>query len=109
MKAIASAFPAWLVQRLCALYMLLFLIYALVRWNLARPAGYEAWKGWVLAGSIRLPLMLFVVALLLHAWVGLRDVVFDYVHPLPLRVTVLALIALGLLAAVFSVAAVLAG
>jgi succinate dehydrogenase / fumarate reductase membrane anchor subunit len=108
-KAISSALSAWLVQRLSALYMLVFLLYALARWNLARPVGYAAWKSWVLGASIRIPLMLFFAALLLHAWIGLRDVVFDYIHPLPLRLGVLALIALGLAAAAFAVAPVLAG
>ncbi len=109
MKAYSSALPAWLVQRLSALYMLLFLFYALARWNLARPVGYAAWKSWVLGASIRIPLMLFFAALLIHAWIGLRDVVFDYIHPLPLRLGVLALIALGLAAMAFAVAPVLAG
>lgn len=109
MNAISSALSAWIVQRLSALYMILFLLYALARWNLARPAGFAAWKSWVLGASIRLPLMLFFAALLIHAWVGLRDVVFDYVHPLPLRLGVLALIALGLAAVALAVALVLAG
>jgi succinate dehydrogenase / fumarate reductase membrane anchor subunit len=89
--------------------MLVFLLYALARWNLARPAGYAAWKSWVLGASIRLPLMLLFAALLIHAWIGLRDVVFDYIQPPPLRLAALALIALGLAAAAFAVAPVLAG
>ena len=75
MKTISSALPAWLVQRLSALYMLLFLLYGLARWNFVRPVGYEAWRSWVLGASVRLPLALFLAALLLHAWVGLRDVI----------------------------------
>lgn len=38
MKTIPGALSAWLVQRLSALYMLLFLLYALAAWLLARPA-----------------------------------------------------------------------
>lgn len=106
-KAIPSALPAWLVQRLGALYMLLFLLYALVRWDLARPVGYSAWRSWVLDGSMRVPLTLFVIALLLHAWVGLRDVVLDYVDPLPLRLATLALVGAGLAAIAIDLAPVL--
>jgi succinate dehydrogenase / fumarate reductase membrane anchor subunit len=36
----------------------------------------------------------FVVVLLAHAWVGVRDVVMDYVHPVALRVLVLSLLVL---------------
>ena len=108
MKTISSALPAWLVQRLSALYMLLFLLYGLARWNFVRPAGYEAWRSWVLGASVRLPLALFLVALLLHAWVGLRDVILDYIHPAPLRLGALALIALSLAAVAVALAPILA-
>ena len=33
-------------------------------------------------------------ALLAHAWVGVRDVVMDYVHPVALRLLVLSLLVL---------------
>jgi succinate dehydrogenase / fumarate reductase membrane anchor subunit len=42
--------------------------------------------------------LLFFVALLLHGWIGLRDVVIDYVHPLGLRMAVLGAVALGQIA-----------
>lgn len=104
MKTIPHALSAWLMQRLSALYMLLFLLYALVRWNLVPPAGYAAWRSWVLGESMRLPFALFLVALLLHVWVGLRDVVLDYIHPLPLRLGALALVALWLAATAIALA-----
>ena len=34
----------------------------------------------------------------MHAWVGVRDVLIDYVHPAALRFGLLALLALALLA-----------
>jgi len=43
-------------------------------------------------------LLLFVVALLLHAWVGMRDILIDYVQPVALRVGLLAAVGLGLVA-----------
>lgn len=109
MKTIPSALPAWLAQRLSALYMLLFLLYALGRWNLARPDGYAAWRAWALHASIRIPLALFSIALLLHAWVGLRDVILDYIHPVPLRLGALVLVAVCLAALVAALAPVLMG
>ena len=36
------------------------------------------------------------LALLAHAWVGIRDVVLDYVRPLPLRLFLLSMIVLAL-------------
>jgi len=108
-KAVSSALPAWLMQRLSALYMLVFLVYALSDWALARPAGYEGWRAWLLGAPVRLPGFVFFAALLLHAWVGLRDIVLDYIHPLPLRLAALVLIAGGLVAIALSLAPILAG
>lgn len=107
MKAISSALPAWLVQRLSALYMLLFLLYALASWTLARPADYVTWRAWVLAGSMRLLALLFFAALFLHVWVGLRDVILDYVHSVWLRLGALTLVAVGLTAMALAMASIL--
>ncbi|HVC11191.1 MAG TPA: succinate dehydrogenase, hydrophobic membrane anchor protein [Burkholderiales bacterium] len=109
MKAIPSALPAWLVQRLSALYMLLFLFYALASWTLARPAGYAAWRAWVLAGSMRLPGLLFFAALFAHAWVGLRDVILDYIHPIWLRLGALTAVAVALALMALALGALLLG
>ncbi len=92
MKAIASGARAWLAQRLTAAYMLVFLVFALVRFAADAPSSYDAWRNWVGAGGMRVAIALFVAALLLHAWVGLRDVAMDYVHPLALRIALLALV-----------------
>ena len=40
----------------------------------------------------------FFAALLAHAWVGVRDVILDYVHPLAFRACLLASLGLGLAA-----------
>ena len=42
--------------------------------------------------------MLFFAAILLHTWVGLRDVILDYIHPPAARVTALATLAVGIAA-----------
>ena len=40
----------------------------------------------------------FFAALLAHAWVGLRDVLIDYVHATTIRVALLGSVGLGLTA-----------
>ena len=87
---------AWLVQRFTALYMLGFSLFLLFHFAVDAPHSYEAWRDWILAMPVLLATALFFVALLLHAWVGLRDVVLDYVKPLALRIGVLAVLAFGL-------------
>lgn len=97
MKAMASGARAWLLQRLTA-HMLLFLVFALARLAIDMPPSYEAWRRWMGGDTMRIAIFLFFTALLLHAWVGLRDIVMDYVHPLALRIAVLTLIGAGLAA-----------
>jgi succinate dehydrogenase / fumarate reductase membrane anchor subunit len=96
---VASGARAWLLQRLTAVYMLLFLVIVLARFAADAPASYEAWRSWVGAAGMRVAILLFAAALLLHAWVGLRDVAMDYLRPPALRIGVLALVGAGLAAA----------
>jgi succinate dehydrogenase / fumarate reductase, membrane anchor subunit len=44
----------------------------------------------------------------LHGWIGVRDIVLDYVHSLPVRLSVLAIIAVILFAVVIRVALTMA-
>ncbi len=94
-----SGLYAWAVQRLTALYIGLFLISAGITLLIkGAPASYSGWHGLWSSPLLNLAMLVFVLALLLHAWVGIRDVILDYVHFVALRFTLLSLFALGLLA-----------
>ncbi|MEJ6007216.1 succinate dehydrogenase, hydrophobic membrane anchor protein [Paucibacter sp. AS339] len=97
MKRPLGALQPWLVQRLSAVFMLLFLGFVLVHFLVDPPLSYAAWRAWVSQPAVCIGALLFFAALLMHAWVGLRDVTHDYVNPLGVRVAALALIALALL------------
>lgn len=97
-RVVVSGLRAWLIQRVSAVYMLAFIVWALVRWRLDPPRSYEAWHAWMSGAGTAIATAVFSVALLMHAWVGLRDVMIDYVAPLALRVAALALLAAALLA-----------
>lgn len=90
-----SGLPAWLIQRLSALYMLFYLLAAAGLSVLVTPLDYERWRALFTGGWVAAPTGLFFLALLLHAWVGVRDVILDYLGFSPR----LRLIALGLLGA----------
>lgn len=98
MKRPLSGLSAWLVQRLSAVLMLGFMAFVLARILVDPPHSYGAWRAWVGHPAVSLAVVLFVAALLTHAWVGLRDVTLDYVAPLAARIATLSLIALALLA-----------
>lgn len=97
MKKAFTGLRAWMVQRFTAVYMLLFIVFALLRFLFNRPHSYDDWQHWVTIPFVLILTALFFVALLLHAWVGLRDVMVDYVRVLPIRVALLASLAFVLI------------
>jgi succinate dehydrogenase / fumarate reductase membrane anchor subunit len=77
----------FLAQRLTAAYMALFtLVFATVLLT-TRPTDYSSWKTLVSQGWLRFGLFLFVVCVLVHAWIGMRDIWMDYIKPTGLRLT----------------------
>jgi succinate dehydrogenase / fumarate reductase membrane anchor subunit len=94
----ASGLKAWLVQRVTAVYLALFLTYLILHLVLEPPSDYAAWAAWVRRPGVSLGLLLFVPLLLAHAWVGIRDVLMDYVKPLGARIGAMVFFALVFLA-----------
>jgi len=66
---------AWLLQRLSAVYMAVFMLYLLLTFAVAAPNTYGEWHdwmgnpGWAWLPPCSLP------PCSCHAWVGMRDVV----------------------------------
>lgn len=96
-----SGFQAWVVQRLSAIYLALGFIFLAYHFAFCGPADYMEWKAWLSHPAVYTGLSLFFLSLLMHAWIGVRDVVIDYVHPLGIRLIVLSGIALVLIASGF--------
>lgn len=94
----ASGLKAWVVQRITAVYVALFGVYLTLHFLFAAPANHAALLEWVRRPWVALGLLVFIPVLLAHAWVGVRDVLMDYLRPIGLRVGALALLALLLLA-----------
>jgi succinate dehydrogenase / fumarate reductase membrane anchor subunit len=98
MRKSATGLRAWLVQRASAVYMLLFIVFFLIHFVTDPPHSYPAWREWIMSPSVSIVTTVFFAALLAHAWVGLRDVVLDYIHPIGFRVGLLVLLGFGLTA-----------
>lgn len=86
----------WLVQRLTAVYMALYLILMSVALFVA-GGGHEAWRALISYAPVRFFSFLFVVALCWHAWVGVRDLWMDYVSVTGVRLLLHTLTALVLI------------
>ena len=97
MKRAATGLRAWLLQRVSAVYMLLFIVYVLGHFTVGPPGSHFEWRGWLLSPAVSIGSFLFFAALLAHAWVGLRDVTMDYVHRPGTRVFILVVLSGALL------------
>ena len=97
----------WLIQRLSALYLAVFLLWLVLVTVFSTIADYVAWKAWFGNGQVRLAFALFFLCLLVHAWVGLRSVFIDYLKTYWLRVATQLLTAFGLLSLAFWAAQIL--
>jgi succinate dehydrogenase / fumarate reductase, membrane anchor subunit len=76
----------WLSQRVTAGVMALFTLIVLAQVIFSRgPIGYEKWAGIFAAQWMKVLTFSVVAALLWHVWVGMRDVLMDYVKPVSVR------------------------
>ncbi len=75
----------WLAQRVTAVLMTLFTLVVLVQVLLPGPIGYDKWAGIFAAQWMKVLTFVVIVSLLLHVWVGMRDIWMDYIQPVGVR------------------------
>lgn len=88
---------SWLAQRVSAVVIALYALF-LGGWLLWHPnPGYEGWRALFSGGIMRSFTLLALLALFSHAWVGVRDIVMDYVKQAVARLAIHVLVILVLL------------
>ncbi|MFY7940463.1 MAG: succinate dehydrogenase, hydrophobic membrane anchor protein [Burkholderiaceae bacterium] len=75
----------WLSQRITATLMALFTVVVIVQILLPGEMGYDKWAGIFASQWMKVLTFVVIIALLMHVWVGMRDVWMDYVKPLAIR------------------------
>ncbi len=75
----------WLSQRLTALVMAFYFIALLILLVIVQPSGFVAWHAFISPIWFRLATLVFFMCLLTHAWLGVADVLQDYVFNKTLR------------------------
>jgi succinate dehydrogenase / fumarate reductase, membrane anchor subunit len=75
----------WLAQRVTALLMALFTLLVLVQLLMPGELGYDRWAGIFAAQWMKVLSFVVILSLALHAWVGVRDILMDYVKPVGMR------------------------
>jgi succinate dehydrogenase / fumarate reductase membrane anchor subunit len=75
----------WLAQRITAVVMAVYAVLVFVLLMGQERLTYESWRAFMAGGFMRFLTFLFVVSLMYHAWVGVRDIWMDYVKPTGVR------------------------
>ena len=76
----------WLAQRVTAILMAIYTVIILVMFLTGTSFSYDAWSNVFAMPWFKLLTFVVILALLYHAWVGMRDIWMDYVtHSVVLR------------------------
>ncbi|MGE3162804.1 MAG: succinate dehydrogenase, hydrophobic membrane anchor protein [Burkholderiales bacterium] len=86
----------WLAQRITAAIMAVYSVIALVVVLTGAPISYAVWKDLFAQGWMRVATLLFAASLAWHAWVGMRDIIMDYLKPAGARLAAEIVVVLAL-------------
>lgn len=90
----------WVIQRLSAIFMAIYSI-GLILYIVSHPGlSFAEWHSLFASEWMKVATILFLAAILMHAWIGIWTIFTDYVKPFVIR-CVLNTLVLLLLAASF--------
>lgn len=94
-RAIAGAHYGlrdWLAQRVTAIVMALYTLLFLALVIGAPKLDFAAWRLLFAPLSLKLATLLFLLSLYFHAWVGVRNIVMDYIKSGSLRLALYVIV-----------------
>ena len=78
----------WLAQRITAVLMVVYTLFTVGYVALHPDMGYDGWTALFSNQVMRSVSLLFLLALYYHAWIGVRDIVMDYVKAAGVRLAI---------------------
>jgi succinate dehydrogenase / fumarate reductase membrane anchor subunit len=86
----------WLAQRITAVIIAAYsvIVAGVVLTN--TPLTFAVWRDLFAQGWMRVATLLFAASLVWHTWVGVRDILMDYIKPDGLRLTLQVVVLLVL-------------
>jgi len=87
----------WLIQRVSAVVMAAYGVSLSVYLLMQPRLDYDAWTGLFSSLAVRTFTLLFLLCLFYHVWIGMRDIVMDYVQTASVRLVIHVLVVLTLL------------
>lgn len=96
-----NGFGDWLIQRLSALILLVFILWMLGLFVFSSQFSYDVWHGYFSHIAMKTFTFVALLALLGHIWVGLWTIITDYIKSVYLQLTLYALLILFILIVFF--------
>src|SRR5436190_23251319 len=77
----------FLAQRITAVVMAVYTLLVIAIALYSGGIDYALWQSLFTRAAFRIATLLFALALLWHAWIGMRDIWMDYIKPAGMRLT----------------------
>jgi succinate dehydrogenase / fumarate reductase, membrane anchor subunit len=87
----------WLAQRVTAVIMAIFSVVIFGFFFVHGGVSYGNWKALFGSQLFRVLALLFFLSVYYHAWIGIRDVLMDYIKPVSVRLTLQVAVIVSLL------------
>ncbi|MBM7342546.1 MULTISPECIES: succinate dehydrogenase membrane anchor subunit [Erwiniaceae] len=87
----------WLLLRAAAMVMTLYVIYILGFLVMSGTLTYDIWRGFFASSFTKVFTLLTLLSILVHGWIGMWQVLTDYIKPLALRMMLQLVIVVALL------------
>ena len=91
----------WVMQRISAVVLAVYAVVMVSFFLFNGYIGYEQWVMFIMSMPMRLLSLLAIVALAVHAWVGMWTVFTDYVKSTGLRIVLQAAMIIAILVYLF--------
>jgi succinate dehydrogenase / fumarate reductase, membrane anchor subunit len=87
----------WLAQRVTAVIMLIYTLFLIVVMLRLPQLDFASWRAMWATSAVQFATVLFMASLLYHAWVGVRNILMDYVKDTGVRLVLHVLVILAVL------------
>ncbi|AHM72932.1 succinate dehydrogenase cytochrome b556 small membrane subunit [Yersinia frederiksenii] len=87
----------WLLLRASAIVITLYVLYILGFVVIVPDITYEIWRGFFASHITKVFTLLTLLSILAHAWIGLWQVLTDYIKPLAVRLVLQLAVVITLL------------
>lgn len=92
-----SGIQDWLFLRATAIIIVLYVLY-FVGFVAITDITYETWRGFFSSSITKVFTILTLLSILIHAWIGMWQVLTDYIKPVALRLILQLIIVVALFA-----------